>query len=52
VENADELAPRLLNYSPMAAAAAAPSTDERVAALEAELRRMRATTGHPGGAVL
>jgi len=50
VENADELAPRLFNYSPMAAAAAAPSTDERVAALEAELRRMRATTAHPGGA--
>ena len=50
VENADELAPQLFNYSPMAAAAAAPSTDERVAALEAELRRMRATTAHPGGA--
>ena len=39
LENADKLAPRLFTYSPMAAAAAAPSADERVAKLEAELRR-------------
>ena len=34
-ENADELAPQLFRFSPMAAAAAAPSKEERVAALEA-----------------
>ena len=50
LEHTDKLAQRHVTYLPMAAAATAPFTDERVAALEAELRRMRAIASHPGGA--